>query len=174
QVDVGSGPVVSPSAVASGHYALAQGEDRLWGATFEAFHGGEPAISEQARMANAAARDALVGEGWSAPGDVRSRASVRATTPDRLPFVGPAPDYAACIERFAGVRQGRVPTDAPAYLEGIYLMGGLGSRGFTFAPWLADELCAQICGGASAMPRSVGKLISPMRFIFRKLKRRQA
>jgi len=81
------------------------------------------------------------------------------------------PDYAASIELLAPMKKGRaVDTDAPL-LPGVYVASGYGARGFTWAPWAADILAAQLAG--SPMPASLPALraISPMRFVFRTLKR---
>lgn len=55
------------------------------------------------------------------------RRSVRATTPDHLPVVGKHPDYSG----------------------GVWILGGLGARGFTSAPWcaelLADRILKAVC-----------------------------
>ena len=63
------------------------------------------------------------------------RASVRATTFDRMPAAG---------------RTRR---------EGVYLLGGLGSRGFCTAPVLAEHLTAMALGAPSPLPRTLQDLI---------------
>ena len=166
----------APSAQAAGHYALADGSARLWGATFEAHEGDEAVVSAAARAANAEALRGLspawMGEALGA--DVTSRAGVRATTPDRLPLIGALPDVAAATQVFDGVRTGRkVEADAPR-VEGVYVAGGFGARGFTWAPWAGEILAAQILGGPAPAPVSALEAISPMRLILRRLKRGEA
>ena len=66
-------------------------------------------------------------------------AAVRALTPDRLPLAG---------------RIG----------EGLYVLGGLGSRGFTAAPLLAEHVAALATEAPSPLPVDLGTLTAPTRF----------
>jgi tRNA 5-methylaminomethyl-2-thiouridine biosynthesis bifunctional protein len=175
QVDFLETPVnAPPSASASGSYALALGPQRLWGATF-APSGPDyaPDGTAEARAENLEGLERLSPYWVRAahqPG-VQSRASLRATTPDRLPLIGAVPDYPAAFELFAPMKKGRaVDADAPL-LPGVYVASGYGARGFTWAPWAADILAAQLAG--SPMPASLPALraVSPLRFVFRALKR---
>jgi tRNA 5-methylaminomethyl-2-thiouridine biosynthesis bifunctional protein len=74
---------------------------------------------------------------------------VRATTSDYLPIGGPAPGAA----------------------PGLYVLTGLGSRGFTLAPLLAEHVAALALGVPSPLPAAVTTLIDPSRFARRALKR---
>jgi tRNA 5-methylaminomethyl-2-thiouridine biosynthesis bifunctional protein len=47
--------------------------------------------------------------------------------------------------------------------EGLYVLGGLGSRGFTTAPLLAEHVAALITGTASPIPADLRALTSPDR-----------
>jgi tRNA 5-methylaminomethyl-2-thiouridine biosynthesis bifunctional protein len=159
------------SAAASGDYAVTAGTVRLWGATFEA--GDEARVSDAARQENWAALEALAP--WWLPeargAEVRSRAGVRATTPDRLPLVGALPDVARGREEFAGVLHGIDPsTDGPV-CEGVFVANGYGARGFTFAPWAGGVLAAMITGAPRPAGRDVLEAASPMRFVLRGLRR---
>ncbi|HLZ82844.1 MAG TPA: tRNA (5-methylaminomethyl-2-thiouridine)(34)-methyltransferase MnmD [Caulobacteraceae bacterium] len=71
--------------------------------------------------------------------------AVRATTSDYLPMAGRAPD-------------------AP---PGLWLLTGLGSRGFCLAPVLAEHVAAEILGAPSPLPRPLAALIDPGRFAAR-------
>uniref|UniRef100_UPI00390C6233 FAD-dependent oxidoreductase n=1 Tax=Brevundimonas sp. TaxID=1871086 RepID=UPI00390C6233 len=68
----------------------------------------------------------------------RSRAAVRATTPDRLPLAG-------------------------ALADGLYSLGGLGSRGFCVAPLLGEHVAAAILNRPSPLPRDLAERVSPRR-----------
>ena len=72
---------------------------------------------------------------------LEGRASVRATTPDHLPLAGAAPG-------------------AP----GLFVLAGLGSRGFCLAPLLAEHLAAQAVGAPSPLPVTLAELVDPDRF----------
>lgn len=167
-------PDTSADAVASGHYALALRNQRLWGATFEKVPANTaPTISATARNTNATALNHL-SPWWQRDAKdypVASRASLRATTADRLPLIGAVPDHAAAIEAFAGLRKGR-PADADApRVSGIFMVNGFGARGFTWGPWAGQILAAQILGGPSPASGPALEAVSPMRLILRALKR---
>lgn len=161
-----------PSALAAGHYALADKEERLWGATFEP-QTGPPETSDIARNANMDALNAL-SPWWSRQvkdAEPTSRAGIRATSADRLPLIGATPDYEAVLTTFESLRNGAyVEADVPV-VPGLSMVTGLGSRGFTWAPWAASILAANLCGEPA--PASAGSLeaVSPVRFILRDLKR---
>jgi tRNA 5-methylaminomethyl-2-thiouridine biosynthesis bifunctional protein len=70
------------------------------------------------------------------------RAAVRAATADHLPLAGAVPD-------------------AP---QGLFVLGGLGGRGFCLAPLLAEHLTARILTVPSPLPRGLSDLVQPSRF----------
>ena len=169
-------PQAPSSAVASGHYGLASGTDRLWGATFETVGKSGAQTSQAARAKNAGAL-AELSPWWQAQvrnAQITSRAGIRATTPDRLPIAGPLPDVDAALAALAPLGTGQaVNVDTPV-LQGVFVIGGLGSRGFTFAPWLAQLLVAQITDAPRPASRVALEAISPMRILQRAIKRGQA
>ena len=174
QVDFASVAVdAPPSAIASGHYALALGQTRLWGATFEAWDGTGPDVSEAARTTNMAALQAL-DPYWrqaARTADLQSRAGVRATTPDRLPLIGAVPDATVAREIFEGVKHGQaIEADAPL-VDGLFIAGGFGSRGFTWGPWAGEILAGQILREPAPATGPALNAVSPMRLILRALKR---
>lgn len=167
-------PQAEPSAIASGHYALADGTDRLWGATFGPAKGA-PEVSDTSHEINRQALEGLQ-PWWLAQvrdQPVRSRAGIRATTPDFLPLIGAALDVAKAGAAFASLRNGRMPdADAPL-IEGVYMATGYGSRGFTWGPWAGALLASQIMGGPAAASVSVRQAVSPSRLALRAMKRGQ-
>jgi tRNA 5-methylaminomethyl-2-thiouridine biosynthesis bifunctional protein len=68
-----------------------------------------------------------------------ARVGLRATTPDYLPLAGPAG-------------------------PGLFLLTGLGSRGFTLAPLLAEHVAALALGLPSPLPGPLADLVDPGRF----------
>jgi tRNA 5-methylaminomethyl-2-thiouridine biosynthesis bifunctional protein len=72
---------------------------------------------------------------------LEGRAGVRATTPDHLPLAGLAPGG-----------------------EGLYVLAGLGGRGFTLAPLLAEALAAEILGVGGPIPERLWRRLDPGRF----------
>jgi len=164
-------PRTASAAVASGHYAITSGKERLWGATFEA--SGRAAVSDAARTENNEKLEALAP--WMAT-EARtrtqtSRASIRATTADRLPLIGALPDEPAARDAFAAYAKGqKIQGDAPL-VPAQYVATGYGSRGFTWGPWAASILTAQLLGEPAPAPIKALEAVSPMRLILRALKR---
>jgi tRNA 5-methylaminomethyl-2-thiouridine biosynthesis bifunctional protein len=73
---------------------------------------------------------------------IGGRASVRAATPDRLPLAGEV---------------------AP----GLVVLGGMGARGFTLAPLLAEHVAALSLGAPSPLPAPLSRIVLPERFALR-------
>ena len=165
------------SAIAGGPYALAAGNTRLWGATFEDHQGAAPETSEAASRENNRALERLAPYWWQQMNQqpVESRAGVRAVTADQLPLVGAWPDATALradrqkLERAAW----RVSVDAYC-VPGLYIAGGFGSRGFTWGPWAAAILTAQIFQDPLPVRDDAIRAIVPNRQILRLLKRNPA
>jgi len=98
---------------------------------------------------------------------------VRATTADRLPLIGAYPHASAlAADRQSLERQAWSVSESDYAVDGIYVAGGFGSRGFTWGPWAAGILTAQIVG--DPVPARIESLraIVPNRQILRKLKRK--
>lgn len=162
-----------PFALTGGHYALASGYRRLWGATYGPHTGGQAGVSDEARRENAQALQDLAPYWWqeTKTGTVQSRTGVRATMTDFLPMIGPMPDVAALLESHAGLRHGQ-RVDAPIPLiEGAYIAGGFGSRGFTWGPWAGAIVAARIYGDPSPITFAGQAIIAPERQVLRDLKR---
>ncbi|MEZ0224372.1 MAG: bifunctional tRNA (5-methylaminomethyl-2-thiouridine)(34)-methyltransferase MnmD/FAD-dependent 5-carboxymethylaminomethyl-2-thiouridine(34) oxidoreductase MnmC [Alphaproteobacteria bacterium] len=103
-----------------------------------------------------------------------SRAGYRATTPDKLPMIGPAPDYEAFRENFAPMRTGKKTiTDDPAYIDGLYISTGFGAHGLSGAPLAGEIIAAMISGEPLPVPQNLMEHLLPERFIFRGLKRKK-
>ena len=77
---------------------------------------------------------------------IRSRAAIRATTRDRLPIAGAVPGQ-----------------------SGLFVLGGLGSRGFCLAPLLAEHVVALALGRPSPLPADIARRIDPARAAVRAL-----
>lgn len=177
QIEAFESAVDAPAnAVASGQYAIAMGKTRVWGATYEAQPEGQEAAAKPTEAARAKNEKSLAALSpyWTAEaqrGETVSRAGIRTTTPDRLPLIGPLPDFERVVEAFSGLRTGRaVEADVPV-VEGVYVLGGYGSRGFTFGPWGAEIVTAELFGDPSPAALDGLKAVAPEREILRGLKR---
>jgi len=104
---------------------------------------------------------------------VGGRVGIRATTSDHLPVVGPVPASAAFLETYGDLKHGGARHFDPApYRPGLFILSGLGSRGFSTAPLAAQVLRTQMLGEPLPVPRAVHYTLHPARFLVRDLKRR--
>jgi len=131
---------VAARATAWGGYAAPTGEGLLFGAT----HDRGQTVTEIRSEDSARNRETLR---LRAPGLANSideapathaRTAVRATTADRLPIAG------------------RLD-------EGLWMLGGLGSRGLCLAPLLGEHVAALAMGAPSPLPRRLAARIAPDR-----------
>ena len=132
----------------------------------------EPALREADTRWNEARLRALTGIEAPAQagllGMVGGRVAWRVTTPDRLPVVGPlaAPNLPAHLR----LDQARlVPR-----LAGVHVIGGLGSRGLTWAPLLGEVLAAGVAGTPQPLPSDLLDALDPARGLVRRVRRAQA
>jgi tRNA 5-methylaminomethyl-2-thiouridine biosynthesis bifunctional protein len=137
------------SAAIWGGYAIPTRDGVLFGATHDrADAGAEVRKDDHARNLDllAEGRPALAAALKDRP--LTGRAGVRAVTPDFLPL--------------AGAAEGA---------DGLFLLSGLGSRGFCAAPLLAEHVAALATGAPSPLPKSWQEIVDPHRFALR-LKRK--
>ncbi len=131
---------VTVHPMAWGGYAVPTGQGVLFGATHDRGDTDTaPREDDSARnLATLEARLPALAKRIAAAGPVQHRAAVRATTPDRLPVAG-------------------------ALDDGLYVLGGLGSRGFCVAPLLGEHIAALILGQPSPLPCDLAARVSPRR-----------
>ncbi|MBD1598822.1 bifunctional tRNA (5-methylaminomethyl-2-thiouridine)(34)-methyltransferase MnmD/FAD-dependent 5-carboxymethylaminomethyl-2-thiouridine(34) oxidoreductase MnmC [Pseudomonas typographi] len=99
------------------------------------------------------------------PAELSGRASLRCTTPDYLPVIGPLSE-AHGNEQPGG-------SAAPRWREGLYVNSGHGSRGLVTAPLAGELLAAWLEGEPLPLPRDVAHACHPDRFLMRQLKKRR-
>lgn len=99
---------------------------------------------------------------------VDARAGVRATTPDRLPLVGPIATPASLIDRYADLWRGRRSDayESAAFERGLAVLGGFGSRGIVTGALSASLLAGWLSGDDLALQRW-NSLLAPHRFLIR-------
>ena len=117
-------------------YVIPQGDSYLLGATYDRIDI-SGTVTEKNHAENIQhARDAL--PSWHVEDPVYGRTSLRATTPDRLPYAG----------------QGA---------EGLYVSIGHGSRGMVSAPLAAEVIASEIAGETIPLNRELRRAIHPLR-----------
>jgi tRNA 5-methylaminomethyl-2-thiouridine biosynthesis bifunctional protein len=128
-------------AAAWGGYVLPTRDGRLFGATHDRGDAGaDLRIDDHARNLAILARGLPKLAERLAGAPLEGRAAVRAVTPDRLPLAGPA---------------------GP---PGLYALAGFGSRGFAFAPLLAEHVAALALGAPSPLLEPEAALVALARF----------
>ena len=105
---------------------------------------------------------------------------IRATTPDRLPVIGPAPVLADYASDYALIKHG-LPLERFAdarYHRNLYVIGGFGSRGIVTAAYAATLLAQFLSGRSVGLSKQSDDhldqwhtLCHPARFLVRALKR---
>jgi tRNA 5-methylaminomethyl-2-thiouridine biosynthesis bifunctional protein len=133
---------ISVAPVAWGGYAVPTGSGLLFGATHDRGESSGTGRAEASarNLATVAGRLPALAARIAAAGPSRARTAIRATTPDRLPLAGAVPG-------------------AP----GLFLLGGLGSRGFCVAPLLADHVAALALQAPSPLPGDLADRVEPSR-----------
>ena len=103
----------------------------------------------------------------------KSRAGIRVTTLNHLPICGPLINQLQFKKDYNDIYHGKHWKHYPLSqnIEGLYVFTGLGSRGFTSAPLLAESLCNQILGQTSVLNKQMQKSIHPNRFLYKSLLR---
>lgn len=133
----------APAPAAFGAYAIPTRDGVLFGATHDRGDLGTDVREADDRRNLLALAKGLPGlAARLADAPLRGRAAVRATTADHLALAGAVPD-------------------AP---DGLFVLGGLGGRGFCLAPLLAEHLAARILALPSPLPRPLSDLAEPSRF----------
>ena len=132
-----AGPPPTPAAF--GGYAVPTRDGVLFGATHDR---GDRAVEtrpdDHRRNLETLAKGRPVLAERLSDAPLSGRAAVRATTADHLPLAG-------------------------AVGENLFVLGGLGGRGFCMAPLLAEHVVAVVLGIPSPLPRPLSRLILPAR-----------
>jgi tRNA 5-methylaminomethyl-2-thiouridine biosynthesis bifunctional protein len=104
------------------------------------------------------------------------RASLRATTSDRLPVAGPVADAEGYREAYGFLgNDARITKGPPApYRDRLHVLSGLGSRGLMTAPLLAELVVGLMFDEPLPVDATLARALHPARFVVRDLKRRRA
>ncbi|RVU38770.1 FAD-dependent oxidoreductase [Hwanghaeella grinnelliae] len=98
---------------------------------------------------------------------------LRAMTGDRLPIAGPMPDAEAYGSDYGDLHHGRHWVDYPParYRDGLYVLSGLGARGYQFSPLMAELLADMLAGMPLPLEKDLIEAVHPARFLIREMKR---
>lgn len=173
QIEWGGGARMD-HAVTRGGYAAPFDGGVLFGATFDNVEtDAAPAPDERSRERNLAMLADLVPDcrAMLDQTTLRSRAALRAATPDRAPIAGLAPDVPAWLDRYQGLAHGQRVTGEPPAHAGLYLFGGLGARGLVLAPLLGERIAAEMFAEPQVLSRAALDAVHPARFLYRRLRK---
>ncbi len=167
-------PGLPALAVAGGGYAVGDGYGALWfGSTYAAGRT-DAAPDARSRRSNRQRLARLFPALAEAPGDWRQDwAGIRATTPDRLPLAGPVLEADAFRRQWGPLLRGerrRQPPPVP-FQDGLFVLGGLGSRAMTYGLLAAELLASLLDGNPLPVDRPLGEALHPGRFLARALRR---
>lgn len=179
---------VSDGAVSYGGYLSApiQSEEgdqiRCIGSTFERLEfqnrentGNIASRIERNRETNLKNMNKACNQNITAENVNTSWSGIRATVADHMPFAGPVPDWQdlgrICAPLTIDAK--RDLNRAPKNLPGLYLMAGLGSKGFQYAPLLADYIAAMIVDEPIPIPVDMISRLHPARGFVRDIIRNQ-
>ncbi|HWE98670.1 MAG TPA: tRNA (5-methylaminomethyl-2-thiouridine)(34)-methyltransferase MnmD [Caulobacteraceae bacterium] len=151
QVSIADG-VAFPLACSGEAYVLPLDRGVLFGATYDRGQSDDaPRAEDDRRNLASIARTLPELAARLRPATLRSWTAIRAATADNLPLAGPA-------------------VDGP---PGVFVLSGLGSRGFVLAPLLGAHLAALIASAPSPLPLDFAALVDPARFAARAARRNE-
>lgn len=103
--------------------------------------------------------------------NVTGRTSVRCTSPDYTPIVGPVCDEIHFVNHFSELKKNRKwKFKKPAeFLPGLFVNIAHGSRGLSSAPLSAELIACQITGEPLPICKDQADLLSPNRFLVNKI-----
>ena len=125
--------------------------------------GHDDAVSNLDRLSIIDSRLAAICAGLPA----RDRTSIRSATLDRMPHVGRVLDTRVMLKPSVSQLH-QMPRN-----ERIWVLGGLGSRGLSFAPLGAEIIAAQMAGQPLPISDRLAGAIDPVRFALRRHQRRK-
>ncbi len=104
----------------------------------------------------------------------QSRQGIRCVSRDHLPFVGNVGDFEQIKARYAEQPTPQQATITTPHHPNLFCLLGLGSRGLSSAPLMAEILASQICGDPIPLPVDLLEQIDPSRMWTRKLRKGKA
>ena len=103
------------------------------------------------------------------------RAAIRCSLPDHLPVVGAMPLIEIQKQELRELYKAKADSyyPVPSIKPNVFLLTGLGSRGLTTAPLMAEILVSQLCGRPLPLENKLLNALNPNRFLIRDLIRRR-
>ncbi|HRW29846.1 MAG: FAD-dependent 5-carboxymethylaminomethyl-2-thiouridine(34) oxidoreductase MnmC [Alphaproteobacteria bacterium] len=105
---------------------------------------------------------------------IGGRRGIRSMTDDHFPLCGPVPDHTKYMTSYDNIHHGNkyeVYPDAPLH-KNLFVLAGLGSKGFVSAPLLAKYLTSMLSAEPLPFDQKICHLLHPARFIIRELSKK--
>jgi tRNA 5-methylaminomethyl-2-thiouridine biosynthesis bifunctional protein len=104
------------------------------------------------------------------------RVGFRTTFPDHAPIVGPVPDTNAFHSDYSNLWKGKYgKSDAKGkYIDGLYTISGLGSKGMVYMYLCSEVLASIICGESLPLGNQYIEKMNPSRFLIKELMRKSS
>ena len=101
-----------------------------------------------------------------------AHAAVRMTTPDRFPYVGGIAETDFYTKNYHDLHQGKQFKEYPnaEYIDGLFVLAGLGSRGLTTSGLCAKVLADILENQSQEQNQSLQKHCHPARYLIKQLK----
>lgn len=102
-----------------------------------------------------------------------ARVAFRASTYDRMPYLGPVPDFDSSLANYREYKKGLRPETFPdcSYLTGLYVNLGHGSRGLVSTPLSAEIIASMVVQEFLPIEKDLLPALLPARWIIRELAR---
>ena len=106
---------------------------------------------------------------------IGSWAGLRGTVADHMPYAGPIPIWQDLIEVCAPLAKDAKSqiTRSPKHHKGLYCLNGMGSKGFQYAPILAEYIASLIMATPSPIPAKLVAKLHPGRGLVRDIVRKK-
>lgn len=106
---------------------------------------------------------------------IESPVATRANTRDRVPAIGPLPDFEGMQSRYGELSRNAqaVFEQAGTYHQGLYISAGHGSNGLASCPLAGEYLASLMSGTCLPLDQEVMNAINPCRFLIQDLKKQR-
>ncbi len=160
-----------------GYLTPAVNEQHIFGATFEREQN-KPQLNPEADKQNQKQLECYLPTfSASLSGFKSAHTAVRMTTPDRFPYAGALPDKNFYQANYSDLHQGKQYKIYPnaQYQDGLFILGGLGSRGLTTSGLCSKSLCDLLENKPrTQLVQSLLNNCHPARFLIKALKQNRS
>lgn len=162
------------TGIIKGKFAVSVGQIGIFGSDFTASSNTEAAIGDTNIRKETLAEVAKFAPEFATRIEtetLKSRAALRVMSPDQMPLCGVSHGLADVKKAYRENKHEALLSGDLAVDKKIYLLTGLGARGFTLAPWLTRHLASEIMDEEPIYNRDIKKALSPSRFMIKRLRK---